>query len=345
MPLARIFTHHPERATSLSEELQQQGYQVEVRNPDQIHLAPADLEIEFEVCDRADVLERAASLADELQADVAVAPGVLQPARQSAAESLPAETARPQDLTSHDAKFPETRPIEVVPVEVAADDHDLKDRSLKDHGLEHRDPEREFEAAFAARPELPLEMQLPPMIENPVTEYAPLPPVVFAEEPAPMRAEPVVFPVHESAAREETAQPAALEETARPADPVPYLAQLKPFSHAQAHTEESGVYRTADQIMRESEAHAVKTAKPVAPGIGSSAANIFSMAVAGAKSASASAAESFREWLQEYRKRAQVRSAEARAARVARMLDLEQRHARRSWKQPVKPPQPGWLSW
>jgi hypothetical protein len=134
MPLARIFTHHPERATSLSEELQQQGYQVEVRNPDQIHLAPADLEIEFEVCDRADVLERAASLADELQADVAVAPGVLQPARQSAAESLPAETARPQDLTSHDAKFPETRPIEVVPVEVAADDQRCSRKSLRPCG-------------------------------------------------------------------------------------------------------------------------------------------------------------------------------------------------------------------
>src|SRR5438309_7190540 len=60
MPLARIFTHHPERTTSLSEELRQQGYQVEVRSPDQTHLAPADLEIEFEICDRADVLKRAA---------------------------------------------------------------------------------------------------------------------------------------------------------------------------------------------------------------------------------------------------------------------------------------------
>src|SRR5215467_13955145 len=78
MPLARILTHHPERAAALSEQLQQQGYRVEVCRPDQPNLATADLEIEFEICERADALERAASLADELHADVAVAPGVLQ---------------------------------------------------------------------------------------------------------------------------------------------------------------------------------------------------------------------------------------------------------------------------
>jgi hypothetical protein len=345
MPLARIFTHHPERTTSLSGELQQQGYQVEVRSPDQIHLAPADLEIEFEVCDRADVLERAASLADELQADVAVAPGVLQPIQQNAAEALPAaETAvpKPIDLKPIAPNPIDSRPLEIVPVDVAAEEHapedrrfeerHFEDRRFEDGGVKERDPEREFEAAFsAARPELPVEMQLPPMIENPVTEYAPLPPVAFAEEPAPMRAEPVVFPVHESAAHEpaihqEAAQPDTLEETARAADPVPYLAQLKPFSHAPTQAEESG-YRAVDETSRESEANAAGTTKTAAPGIGRSAANIFSTAMAGAKSASASTAESFRGWLQEYKKRAQVRSAEARAARVARMLDLEQRNA------------------
>ena len=66
MPLARIFTRNPERTADLSRQLQQQGYTVEVASPDQAHLAPADLEIEFEVCERADVLERAADLAAEL---------------------------------------------------------------------------------------------------------------------------------------------------------------------------------------------------------------------------------------------------------------------------------------
>jgi hypothetical protein len=307
MPLARIFTHHPERTTSLQEELRQQGYQVEVRGPDQIHLAPADLEIEFEICDRADVLDRAASLADGLKADVAVAPGVLQPIAQRADGPLPAEA-------------PAQKPLEVVPVDAA---------------FTGRDPEREFEAAFASIPETTSPEQGPAMIENPAVEYAPLPPVQFAEDPAPMRPGPVVFPVHESAAYEEAAheeasRPAALEGTARLADPVPYLAQLKPFStpsaHTQTQTEESGPL--AGETWHESqEATASGPAASAMPGIGSSAANIFSTALAGAKSMSASTAESFRGWLQEYRKRAQVRSAEARAARVARMLDLEQRKA------------------
>jgi len=74
MPLARILTRNPERTADLSSQLKQQGYSVEVARPDQTNLAPADLEIEFEVCERADVLDRAADLATELGADVAVAP-------------------------------------------------------------------------------------------------------------------------------------------------------------------------------------------------------------------------------------------------------------------------------
>ena len=60
MPLARIFTRNPEGTADLSGQLRQQGYTVEVARPDQTNLAPADLEIEFEVCERADVLHRAA---------------------------------------------------------------------------------------------------------------------------------------------------------------------------------------------------------------------------------------------------------------------------------------------
>ena len=90
MPLARIFTRNPERTTDLSLQLQQQGYTVEVVSPDQAHLAPADLEIEFEICERTDILERAAGLATELGADVAVAPGVLRPAHQPDGSAKPA---------------------------------------------------------------------------------------------------------------------------------------------------------------------------------------------------------------------------------------------------------------
>ena len=43
MPLARIFTRYPDRTADLSNQLQQQGYTVEVASPDQAHLAPADL--------------------------------------------------------------------------------------------------------------------------------------------------------------------------------------------------------------------------------------------------------------------------------------------------------------
>src|SRR5438445_7151705 len=88
MPLARILTRNPERTADLSSQLKQQGYSVEVARPDQANLSPADLEIEFEVCERADVLDRAADLASELGADVAVAPGILRMPPKQAAEPV-----------------------------------------------------------------------------------------------------------------------------------------------------------------------------------------------------------------------------------------------------------------
>jgi hypothetical protein len=326
MPLARIFTHHPERTTSLSEELQQQGYQVEVRSPDQTHLAPADLEIEFEICDRADVLKRAATLGDELHADVAVAPGVLAPS----AQIQPAAQIQPPAEIQPAARKVQQVPAEALPQEAAA----------PEPSTQELDREREFEAAFA-RTGQPAEEQMP-VIEHPAEaaeeageEYS-LPPVAFLEEPAPMRAEPVIVPVHESAIPEETSQPAAREEAARPAamteaarpvDPVPYLAQWKPFSTPSSHAPAEERRSIFAESRREDRTTEPAPAQPAAPGISRSAASIFSTAMAGAKGMSASAAESFREWLQEYKKRAQVRKAEARAARVARMLDLEQRKA------------------
>src|SRR3954454_24190007 len=88
MPLARILTRNPERTADRSSQLKQQGYSVEVARPDQANLSPADLEIEFEVCERADVLDRAADLANELGADVAVAPGILRMPPKEAEEPV-----------------------------------------------------------------------------------------------------------------------------------------------------------------------------------------------------------------------------------------------------------------
>jgi hypothetical protein len=286
MPLARIFTHHPERTTVLAEQLQQQGYRVEVLSPNQTNLAPADLEIEFDICERADVLEHAASLADELQADVAVAPGVLQPEVKPAVETpVTAEPLRAEAVT-----------------QIAAEQEQEHDR------------EREFEAAFqpaqrewepAAQSDLQAEEQAPQVIEFPVMEQAPLPPVAIVEEPPVMKSEP------------------AMAEAARQAEPVPYLAQLTPFGTPQEEsTQRFSDAESQRQMQTEATGHASDE-----PGMGKRAADFLGKSMAAMKVGIAETAESFREHLKEYKKRAQVRSAEARAARVARMLDLEQRQA------------------
>ena len=95
MALARIFSRSPEQTTALSQQLQQHGYQVEVLSPDEAPTTFADLEIQLEACDPADVLRRAAELAARLQCDIAVAPGALpsetSPEPVSAEPSLPVE--------------------------------------------------------------------------------------------------------------------------------------------------------------------------------------------------------------------------------------------------------------
>jgi hypothetical protein len=278
MPLARIFTRNPERTTDLSQQLQQQGYSVEVVSPDQAHLAPADLEIEFEVCERADVLERAGDLATELGADVAVAPGTLQPSVQPVAE--PSRTAASVAESVVEMKTP-------APAE--------------------RDPEREFENAFAPVIEMPAAVQAtPPVVEVPVMEQEPLPPVAFMDEPAAV--EPIAMP--------KAPQPVAYSEPPRPADPMPYLSQLTPFSTPAARTPEA------------------QKAPPEAPQISDrgkktlqDGARIAARTWAGALALTSSTAASVRDHFHEYKKRAQVRSAEARAAHAARLLDLEQRRA------------------
>lgn len=292
MPLARIFTRNPERTTALSSQLEQQGYNVEVASPDQPNLAPADLEIEFEICERADVLERAADLASELGADVAVAPGILQPAVQPAQpkiESMAQLTADPVTRTTVELK-PQT---------------ELQ-----------RDPEGEFEAAFAPVIEMPATVQATPaMIEIPVMEHEPMPPVAFLEEPAALepatRAEiPAKHPAAPVAFSEHT-----FSEQGRSADPMPYLSQLTPFSAPPARVEPPAA-RVASTPARDSGNKVLQEG-----------ARIAAQTWAGAVALTSSTAASVRNHLEEYKKRAQVRSAEAHAAHAARLLDLEQRRA------------------
>ena len=303
MPLARILTHFPERATALAEQLRQQGYRVDISSPEQTNLPPADLEIEFEICERADALERAASVADELHADVAVAPGVLQ----EQAEPVIAESAAPLIAPSASA--------------------------------EPSDRERDFEAAFqqaqvgrelepVTRVDVPIE-EPPQVIDIPVMEQAPLhpsklehslpgtpdplPPVQFLDELPAMRPE-LVHTASET--------PKHAVEAPRAADPVPYLAQLTPFGTPRSQSE----HEFAEQPGERTGKPAAEVA-PAGPGFGKRAAEFIGRSMAAMKVGIAETAESFRENLKEFKKKAQVRSAESHAARVARMLDLEQRQA------------------
>ncbi len=85
MPLARIITRYPEHISDLSQQLQLEGYSVEIAAPEEAHLQPADLEIDFAICNPSEVLQRAAHRATELGADVVVASGVLDLAAQPSA--------------------------------------------------------------------------------------------------------------------------------------------------------------------------------------------------------------------------------------------------------------------
>lgn len=98
MALARIFSRYPEQTTTLSQQLLQQGYKVEVLSPDEAPATLADLEIQLEVCDPAEVLLRAAELAERLNADIAVAPGALVTAPPEAPAAVQESTPPPRTL-------------------------------------------------------------------------------------------------------------------------------------------------------------------------------------------------------------------------------------------------------
>jgi hypothetical protein len=329
MPLARILTRNPERTADLSSQLKQQGYSVEVARPDQTNLAPADLEIEFEVCERADVLDRAADLATELGADVAVAPGVLQMAPKPAAEPIVYGSTAPQPHVS------EPVPLQpVVAQKSVAEPAAEKVMHLESQPVAERDPERDFEAAFAPVIEMPQAAQATnQMIDVPLAQHEPMPPVAFLEESPAMEpvaaartAEHEVETQHAETYRAEhaAAEPVVFSEPARSPDPMPYLAQLTPFSgRTRTDAEREEKKQSAAATRRQDHSQVPERGKKVLQDGARVAAQTWASALALAASTRASVRDHF----EEYRKRAQVRSAEARAEHAARLLDLEQRRA------------------
>ena len=336
MPLARILTRNPERTADLSSQLKQQGYSVEVARPDQTNLAPADLEIEFEVCERADVLDRAADLATELGADVAVAPGILQMPPKPAAEPIMYGSTAPQPQEPEPAvpqpvffQKIESQKIEPQKARLAKPEPEVVMQSAVERDAE-RDPERDFEAAFAPVIEMPAAAQassevMDPHVETPVMEYEPMPPVAFLEEsPAvePMAAAPMA----ERHTEEQVAAPIIFSDPPRPADPMPYLAQLTPFS-GRSNRMDADKERSQQNVAPSVRPHEPSQIQVRGKKVLQDGARVAAQTWAGALALAASTKASVRDHFEEYRKRAQVRTAEARAEHAARLLDLEQRRA------------------
>src|SRR5579864_6049605 len=123
MPLARILTLRPDEVNGLFEQLQQLGFDVEVASPHERNLAPADLEIEFAICDQQQVLGRASAIAAQLQADVVVFPGSLPPTPKSMVfEEAPVALHAPVELQVPDERteVPEQPGPELEPVVTSA---------------------------------------------------------------------------------------------------------------------------------------------------------------------------------------------------------------------------------
>jgi hypothetical protein len=124
MPLARIITRSPEHTSALSQQLQLEGYSVEVAAPGEVHAQPADLEIDFALCNPAEALQRASRQASELGADLVVASGVLELAMQPVPVA-PVKLQPDEVVEVHAQPEEQTVPMEVVssesiPAEVVA---------------------------------------------------------------------------------------------------------------------------------------------------------------------------------------------------------------------------------
>jgi hypothetical protein len=141
-----------------------------------------------------------------------------------------------------------------------------------------------------------------------------MPPVAFLDEPA--ASQHVALP---EMPEKYAPEPVTFHEPNRGADPMPYLAQLTPFSAPATRAEEP---QAAANSTKEPSQIQLRGKKVLQDGA-KTAAQAWASALALASSTTAS----IRDHFEEYKKRAQVRSAEARAQHAARLLDLEQRRA------------------
>lgn len=115
MPLARILTFDPGEAADLARHLQQLGFVVEITDPNAEQLTPADLEIEFAVCDQQQVLGRASAIAAQLHTEVVVFPGAIPSLPKPI--SIATECDDFSDDLSRTQRFePREMPIEPTPV-------------------------------------------------------------------------------------------------------------------------------------------------------------------------------------------------------------------------------------
>ena len=165
MPLARILTRFPEQADALSQELRQHGYTVEFSTPDLAGKSPADLEIDFEICAEPDALGRASELADQIHADVAVSPGILDQPVHERVEEAHFEQVEPAERPGNVLPF--INPTQAREPEVAPTQRD----EAVDEPVAHE----------VITPESPVQEQ--------VWEPGPMPPAPEVELPANMLAE------------------------------------------------------------------------------------------------------------------------------------------------------------
>ena len=92
MPVARIYTRFPDEATGLAERLRARGYTIELVDPGDFRVTPADIEIQLDRLKTGEAMAAAARFARTHDAEVFVAPGValdepaLRAAKEGAAE-------------------------------------------------------------------------------------------------------------------------------------------------------------------------------------------------------------------------------------------------------------------
>ncbi len=232
MPLARIITLHPDETGALFQQLQSQGYAVEVVSPDEIVARPADLEIDFELCPAGRALEHAAEVAQHLNTDVAVAPGLPEQALPGRVVPAPATPSLVEEPASqfpsadlhHQADFhQEIEPPEVRHAAALPEEHEFSAPSVQQASVpaieEHAAwPQQEQHAEVLEHQERPAAVEQSDFVHTANVPAAPL--NVDEEQPAPAA---FTGHINEGAPLPETHQPEPSRK--RPAEILTPLAE------------------------------------------------------------------------------------------------------------------------